>query len=129
MENYVKWCAMADDANADIETLVKVWVRDHSGGELTATAILEMAQKLNIFPKVFAKATDHGRVLSLSAHVLTPMIDRPVCGWAVQRTESGSNSKYFLRNIDILQMHPCANFIKYINCFVRQQAISHIAIT
>lgn len=99
MGNYVKWCAMANDENADAETLVKTWVRDHSGGELTATGILEMVTKLHIFPKVLSKPTDHGKVLALSAHVLTPMTDRPVCGWALQRTESGSNSRYYLQNM------------------------------
>lgn len=97
MGNYVAWCRRADDQNADIETLIEKWALLYSGSERSASQILELAEACGIFPGVFAKPTQQGKLMALSKQVLTPLTNRPVRGWIVSRSESGSNSTFHLR--------------------------------
>lgn len=97
MGNYSEWCRMADEAGADIETLIDRWALMFSGGDLTAAKVLEVCEALGIFPNVLSKPTPHGRLMALARLVLTPLTNRPVKGWLVQRNQSGSNSTYSLK--------------------------------
>lgn len=99
MANYEAWCRIADDGSTDMETLVATWRRMRLGAEQNATQILELCEAAEIFPGVFAKPPGHSRVSALSRQVLNVMLDRPVRGFMLKRTSSGSNSKYYLSNM------------------------------
>lgn len=96
LANYAAWCACADDESADADVLIDAWAVRHGDQPITATQILELVRAAGVFRDVLARPTEAGQLVALARKVLTPLTDRPVRGWIVRRTPSGSASTYHL---------------------------------
>ncbi len=72
------------------------WARVHGQTPVNATQILELVQRLGVFGRVLMSPNEAGMKVALARRVLTPLTDRPVRGWIVRRSSSGSSSLYRL---------------------------------
>lgn len=95
--NLREWLRRADDVASDRERLVEAWWARYGTADTTATALLDLAKALEVFPRVTSRSPDVAQqVNALARQVLKPMADLPVGQWFVRMRAYGSNSRYFL---------------------------------
>jgi hypothetical protein len=95
--NYRAWVRAADEFGCDAEALVELWMHDYGVGTIRAAHVVEMIERLEIFPGVLVKPTTAARAIAVGRHVLTPLLKRPVGKWQVTIEGKGGSKGYALR--------------------------------
>lgn len=90
LQNAREWRKGADPQSEDMELLVAAWAASRGHVESQARDVAEIARQAGLFPSVFVKE-GAGSVVSFARRVLMPAVDRPVGGYIIRRTTSGSS--------------------------------------
>lgn len=97
MGNARDWRRGADTQQEDLALLVTAWAAHFGSMEKQARDIAEVAKQAGLFPAIFAK-DGAGSVVSFARRVLMPAVDRPVGGYLIRRTTSGSSGFWRLES-------------------------------
>jgi len=95
--NEVEWRRRADPRGQEWEQFVTAWHDEFELHEVTAKQLLDLAERHELFPFVFAKKTPQARGAAFGK-LLQRHLDAPIAEWFIRRsvTES-SHSRYILR--------------------------------
>ena len=96
MTNYTKWVTQADDAQVDAEVLVREWAKEFGTRVVTATQLFPILERTGAFRWVLSRPSHAGQIVAFGRRVLKSLVNRPVQGWIVRMTESGSSATYRL---------------------------------
>lgn len=90
------WIRQADPDTEDLRGLVEEWWSRFQDRRVRPKDLHALAVELGLFPRTMQSATDHGRLLGFTKHVLVKFTDAPVGERIMRRMGAGRNSYYSL---------------------------------
>jgi hypothetical protein len=98
-ENAHEWRKNADPDQEDLEAFVQEWWLRFEGRPQAAATLAQTAKEGGWFPRVVDRATERSLATTFALRVLRTALDRPVLGYLVRRSGTGSASYWYLQRL------------------------------
>ena len=98
MSNVADWRHEANPQGQDLKALVEEWAQVHGSGLATVQEILEIAQRLDVFPDILSQKNPKAVQTSFGMRVLSRHVNTPVGKWIIRRNGVARPACYYLQD-------------------------------
>ena len=93
--NEAEWRKRADSRGQEWEQFVEAWYEEFKLRDVTASELLEMAERHDLFPFIFAKKSPQAQGAAFGK-LLQRHLDAPISHWFIRRSANKSSHSHYI---------------------------------